>query len=45
MYITLPEVSFALPRQNAKATSQNPPIINSIQFIRVGVVWCDINVA
>src|SRR6187431_1609268 len=32
-YISLPLVSFAFPKQEAKATSNNPAIINSIQFI------------
>lgn len=33
MYISLPVVSFALPKQKAKATSKRPAIINSAQFI------------
>src|SRR3954471_523113 len=32
-YISLPVVSFAFPKQEAKATSNNPAIIKMIQFI------------
>lgn len=32
-YISFPLVSLAFPKQEAKATSNNPAIINSIQFI------------
>jgi hypothetical protein len=32
-YISVPVVSFALPKQEANATSQKPAMINIIQFI------------
>jgi hypothetical protein len=33
-----PFVSLALPKQEAKPTSNNPPMINKIQFINYGLI-------
>src|SRR5690606_41033374 len=32
-YISVPEVSFTLPKQDANATSNKPPMIRNTQFI------------